>query len=189
MYIVALLSLLFAVNLSANTGEEIFNSSCLSCHGEASSGLPAPKILGQKKAYLLGELKKFKSGARQDLMMNAMPALLANLSDQELNDVAEYVSQLDECNARVPIDPMTGDIILGEALVKKMNCIGCHNPALPASNAPNLLGQKTSYLDFSLKAFRDKTRKGTVMPMFSSKLTDLDTVNIAAYYNNKQNCQ
>ncbi len=66
---------------------------CTSCHGaDGISVSPAiPNLAGQKAAYIVKQLKAFKSGARTDMMMNAMAA---QLSDADIENLAAFWSSL-----------------------------------------------------------------------------------------------
>lgn len=66
---------------------------CAACHGaEGISQMDIyPNLAGQKAAYLVKQLKAFKAGERNDLIMApmAMP-----LSDQDMEDLAAYYASL-----------------------------------------------------------------------------------------------
>ncbi len=66
---------------------------CMSCHGPSGIGIPPafPRISGQSVAYLEKQLLAFKSGAREDTIMNpiAFP-----LSAQQIKELALYMSAL-----------------------------------------------------------------------------------------------
>jgi cytochrome c553 len=64
---------------------------CSACHGaDGNSANPIwPNLAGQKEAYLVKQLKDFKSGARKDPMMAPMAA---PLSDQDMENLAAYFS-------------------------------------------------------------------------------------------------
>ena len=67
---------------------------CLTCHGrkgEGKSSQQAPKLAGQHDWYLYSSLVKFKSGERVN---QKMKPFLRNLSDQDFQDVASYLSLL-----------------------------------------------------------------------------------------------
>lgn len=74
-----------------------------------------------------------------------------------------------------------GDIAAGQVLAA--DCGGCHGDAGEGmDDAPALAG-----LDFGehvamLKGYRDGSREGDMMQMFSSELSDDDINNLAAYY-------
>ena len=66
---------------------------CQGCHGIADwkTAFPevyrVPKLGGQKPAYLVAALKAYKSGERDFATMRAM---VGNLSDQDMADIAAY---------------------------------------------------------------------------------------------------
>lgn len=68
-------------------------SSCVGCHGQNGIGLSDmfPNLAGQKKAYMIKQLNDFKSGARQNQMMNPMAT---QLTPQDIEDVSAYFSAL-----------------------------------------------------------------------------------------------
>ncbi|WP_415837446.1 c-type cytochrome [Parendozoicomonas haliclonae] len=66
---------------------------CASCHGTKGQGNPSmkgPKLAGQNKAELIAKLKAYRAGERNNPTM-AMMAY--NLSDEDINTLAEYFSQ------------------------------------------------------------------------------------------------
>jgi len=62
---------------------------CAGCHGaDGNATIGAnPSLAGQYESYLYQALKQYKSGARKDLLMGNM---VANLSNQDLKDLAAY---------------------------------------------------------------------------------------------------
>ena len=67
---------------------------CAACHGPAGIS-PAdiwPNLAGQKEAYLAKQIKAFRDGERIDLTMAPM---VANLSDEDIADLAAYYSSLE----------------------------------------------------------------------------------------------
>lgn len=78
-----------------------------------------------------------------------------------------------------------GDVAAGKA--KSMMCAGCHGAdgIAIAPMYPNLKGQQAMYLESSLKAFKDKSRKGgqaAMMYGMAAPLSEADIKNLAAYY-------
>ena len=84
---------LWASDKGIDSSEDIFKSRCVSCHGEATAALPVPRIMGQNRTFLFDELIKFKTNKRTDLKMGEMPAMVQGYSDDELNDLAAYISK------------------------------------------------------------------------------------------------
>jgi len=68
-------------------------ASCAGCHGAAGiSAVPMyPNLAGQKEAYLVKQMKAFKTKTRTDPTMNAMAA---PLSDADMANIAAYFSSL-----------------------------------------------------------------------------------------------
>jgi cytochrome c553 len=67
---------------------------CFACHGETGiSAAPMyPNIGGQYANYLLHSLQGYKSGERQNAIMNGM---VAALSEQDMKDLAAYFASLE----------------------------------------------------------------------------------------------
>lgn len=82
-------------------GRERFTlgNGCINCHGETGKGAgpgnpDAPVIGGQHKDYLIKQLKDFASGARNNEASGMMSMIAGSMSDEELEEVASYVSGL-----------------------------------------------------------------------------------------------
>lgn len=75
---------------------KLFAETCEACHGkegrEPLEGFPS--IAGQKHAYLLAQIKDIKSKARSNGQSEAMQGVVAELTDQQIEMLAEYLSQL-----------------------------------------------------------------------------------------------
>ena len=65
------------------------SATCAACHGaEGISAIPMyPNLAGQKEAYLVKQLKDFKSGARKDPVMSAMAM---PLSDEDIVNISAF---------------------------------------------------------------------------------------------------
>ena len=66
---------------------------CVTCHGPLGlSQLPnAPHLAGQPAIYLVEQLKNYRSGKRQNEVMNVMAK---PLSDQEIDDLAAWYASI-----------------------------------------------------------------------------------------------
>jgi cytochrome c553 len=75
---------------NAATGKQK-SAACAACHGaDGNSAAPDfPRIAGQQPDYIVHALTAYKSGTRKDPIMGAMAA---NLSKQDMEDLAEYFS-------------------------------------------------------------------------------------------------
>ena len=67
------------------------SAACAACHGaDGNSAAPDfPRIAGQQPDYIVKALSDYKSGVRKDPIMGAMAA---NLSQQDMEDLAAYFS-------------------------------------------------------------------------------------------------
>ena len=66
---------------------------CAACHGPDGISLNDlwPNLKGQKKAYLIKQIKAFRDGDRQDPTMLPM---VKPLTDDDIENIAEYYSSL-----------------------------------------------------------------------------------------------
>lgn len=64
-------------------------ASCAACHGPGGNSMNPqwPKLAGQHAAYMVMQLKAFKSGERKNALMSPMAA---PLSEQDMEDVSAY---------------------------------------------------------------------------------------------------
>lgn len=71
-------------------------SACVACHGAdgISRGPTYPNLAGQKYAYLLVQMRAYRSGRRQHQVMTSV---LAGRSDADLAGLARYYADLDPC--------------------------------------------------------------------------------------------
>ena len=71
---------------------------CAACHGlDGRSQMPeAPNLAGQVEAYLVEQLRAFKSGERHN---EQMAIIVKPLSTQDIDDLAAYYASLAPTNA------------------------------------------------------------------------------------------
>ncbi len=69
-------------------------SACHSCHGYNGRGMPPiyPMIGGQKYVYLVNQLKQFRDGSRTNDEMGQMRAVVKNMSDEDIYNVATFLT-------------------------------------------------------------------------------------------------
>lgn len=149
---------------------------CLACHGPSGNSDYAdwPSLAGQKESYLLEQLKAYKSGARKHPMMQ--PAV-APLGAADLPKLAAYFSAQRATQSAAPATGAVKSAVSGSAAL----CMACHdNPAVP--DPPFLRAQKADYLVRQLHAFRDGTRKSSVMEILARPLSDSAIDELAAHF-------
>lgn len=159
---------------------------CAGCHGADGNSMNPewPKIAGQNEAYLLKQLKDFKSGKRNNPTMSGMAA---PLTEQEMADLSAFYAG--QTGTTGESDAALVD--LGEKVYRGGNkksgvpaCMGCHGPA-GSGNAPAgfpaLAGQHAQYTANSLREFQQEKRandSNKMMRMTAAKMSqkEIDAV-------------
>jgi cytochrome c553 len=68
---------------------------CAVCHGADLKGLgPVPGIAGRSPSYLVRQMYDMQQGARNGTWTQLMKPVVANLSDEDLLDIAAYTASL-----------------------------------------------------------------------------------------------
>ena len=68
-------------------------TSCAPCHGANGKGVMAPSIAGKSKDEILASLKNYKEGKVPNSLMKG---LLTNVSDEDLDSLADEISKVKE---------------------------------------------------------------------------------------------
>lgn len=69
-------------------------ASCSACHGANGGGGVGPALAGKTVEYIVGRLNQYKAGEKVGNQSNLMWGQAAGLSDQDMNDLAEYIVTL-----------------------------------------------------------------------------------------------
>ncbi|WP_460232074.1 c-type cytochrome [Aurantivibrio plasticivorans] len=147
---------------------------CAACHGADGNSLAPiyPSLAGLGEKYLTKQLQDIKSGERA---IPEMTGLLANMSDQDLANVAAFydskpaaLTGAKEMTVRVNSGADVDALRLGEQLYRYGNpesgvaaCTGCHSPTGQGNDPagyPRLGGQHADYVVKQLESFRDGVR-------------------------------
>lgn len=70
---------------------------CTACHGPRGNGIPYmgyPRISGQHIEYIISTLKAYRSGEREGAKAQTMQTIAAELTDAEIEALANYISGL-----------------------------------------------------------------------------------------------
>lgn len=154
---------------------------CGVCHG-VDGNSPAstfPNLSGQNARYLYLQLKDFKEGRRNDLVMSP---IAKQLEKKEMQTLAKYFSEQKPKSVGFKSDDAkaaAGKKVAGEAL-----CPMCHLGEFAGQNEiPRVAGQHPEYVIKQLKDFRARNRTNDAgnMTAYSSNLTDQDIENLAHY--------
>jgi cytochrome c553 len=151
---------------------------CLGCHGienykNVYPTYSVPKLVGQHPEYLVAALKGYRS---KDRSHGTMYAQASSLSDQDIEDIAAYLS-----GAVLPaVAPAAG---AAPGKVTEL-CVACHgtNGVGITGDYPTLAGQHADYLQRALLEYKKGDRKNPVMGTFIGQLSDAEIKAVADYY-------
>ena len=140
---------------------QVKSGTCMGCHGLAgNSNIPSfPKLAGQGESYLIKQLQYFKSGERNNAMMNGVASLL---SEEDMMDIAAYYSIQTTSENSAKGDAETIELgrkiyVGGKVDGQVTACIACHGPqglGIPSAGFPALSYQHADYTASQLRAFR-----------------------------------
>lgn len=181
-------------------GKEI-NGTCAACHGEFGQGGKKgeyPRLAGQRAAYIMDQLKSFRSRTRVNIPMFPYTQE-RELPDEDIRNVAEYLSSI-ELPTKMPtfkgdedaltrllmvdkvmiIPRVEGEVENGGKIFQK-NCVTCHaKTGLGRGKFPMLVGQYTTYLKrqigLYLKGERPHDEEGTEGILNTLKESDIQDI-------------
>ena len=171
---------------------------CAACHGPSgnSTNPDWPKLAGQSAVYIAEQLRLFRAGARDNPIMKP---LVANLSDQDISDLAVYY----EAQTPVGLEADPSYWKSGQALYVRGDkvrdipaCVACHGPggrgnlaagypALRAQQSVYVVKQLTDYASGArYKGAQDPataSRNGVMMLTVAKRLSSTDMRDLASY--------
>jgi len=150
---------------------------CDACHGQ--NGVPVepktiPIIWGQQPAYLMKQLRDYRSGERDNPIMTPIAKAL---EQQDLRKMAAYF-------AAKPWPAQAAPAAANASLPKGITqCQPCHQQNFEGGPpAPRLAGLSYEYLIASMRSFAtDERSNNGDMPKFMQMLTDQEREAIARY--------
>jgi len=172
------------------TSKMLFGDNCAACHGAGGQGNPNFPVLADDDWLWGGKPDQIKATIENGRIGN-MPArgMMGNLSDQEINQVADYVIALSEGKGS------DASVAAGKAVYTKGMCMACHGPAgkpLAPAGAANLTDQiwrfsgdkaaiiKTITYGVNNKKAGKNTRHAK-MPAFKNRLSEKDIKRLTIY--------
>ena len=138
-------------------GARLAAARCASCHSSTDT---------------IAQWRAFRERERTAPLM---VSLAAELSEQEVDDLAEYYA------IQVPAQAVQSSANdAGRALVDRLQCASCHGPALQGTDvgAARLAGQKARYTAWSLQLMRSGTRSHGTAAKPDPLLADLSNAEI-----------
>ncbi len=163
---------------------------CVACHrgsGEGDAESAFGNLTGLTEAYLAKQLSDYRSGVRENRVMQV---IAAKLTDADIAALASYYSKLAaSTNATLlPEAPMMGVKLAeqGDQSRALPACISCHGNSAPAGdNIPNLSGQHALYISRQLEAWQAGARHndpGSIMSSIAKQLTPEEISAVALYF-------
>lgn len=164
---------------------------CSNCHGIDGVSISPnfPNLAAQQEAYLVKQLKSFKTHKRSDPAgVNNMWGMSAHLTDDQIKGLAAYYASTRPNQGTSPdVARMNEGRLIFEKGIPENEipaCSACHGQNAEGNQeAPRLAGQHTDYLVKQLKVFQrtDKRPKGVIMKSIAHLLTTENMENVAAY--------
>jgi cytochrome c553 len=158
---------------------------CLGCHGiesykNAYPTFSVPKLRGQHPEYIVAALQGYAKGDRTHATMHAHAA---SLSDQDMQDIAAYLSGEPVKSAGKPVGtppaPVTGIC---------QTCHGVDGVGIQPEY-PTIAGQHADYIEHALESYRSGARKNSPMALLmaqSAKQLKPEEIRQVAEYFSKQ---
>ena len=113
-----------------------------------------PSLAGQTSDYLHRQMKDFKEGRRKNSMMSPM---IVVLSDQDMQELAEYFSAQSLVRSTFNADP--AKVEQGKKIAQEAQCTACQQAGFKGLNEfPRVSRQKYPYIVKQLKDYRDGLR-------------------------------
>lgn len=134
---------------------------CTMCHGARGlSEANTPNLAGQYSESIYKELQDFKSGARASAVM---APLVANLSDEDMRDLAAYYAYLPRVSADRSAGSNAPQIVVSGAPMRNIApCGACHGELTNKAGSPWLEGQPAAYLKAQLLALASGVRHNDI---------------------------
>jgi cytochrome c553 len=161
---------------------------CAICHGPTGvSRADSPNLAGQYAAVIYKELMDFHSGARTNAVMSPFAA---NLSEQDMADVAVYYAYLPRLPGYHPnMPPSQPQIVISGAPLRGIApCGACHGTLDNKVGSPWLEGQPAAYVKAQLEAFASGARRNDIdqqMRNVARRLTPQEIEEAARYYSSQ----
>jgi cytochrome c553 len=170
---------------------------CSACHGPNGNSVNPdwPRLAGQSAVYIVEQLRLFRSGVRNNPVMKP---LAANLSDQDIDDLAVYYEA--QTPQGLEADPSywkSGQALYlrGDRAHEVPGCVACHGPVGRgnlAAGYPALRAQQSVYLVKQLNDYASgarytganpaaASRNGVMMFTIAKRLSPEQIRNVASY--------
>jgi len=170
---------------ASDAAQKVAASICAACHGPSGVSVSPqfPRLAGQQEAYLLAQLKAFKSKTRAEAdAHDYMWGMATLLDDSLIAGMGHYYA------TQTPAAGIAGNANLiargkviyeqGDAAHGVAPCASCHGKSAEgAAIFPRLAGQHAAYVRRQLEAIQKTFRDS---PIMHGVIKDLDSAQVAA---------
>jgi cytochrome c553 len=161
---------------------------CTMCHGARGlSNANTPNLAGQYAAVIYKQLQDYESGARTSAIMSPR---VANLSDQDMRDLAAYYAYLPRLPPYHPVSSGPEPLIVlhGAPMRNIPPCATCHGEIDQKVGSAWLEGESAAYLRTQLEAFASGARHNDIsgqMRNIARGMTPAEMQGATDYYANQ----
>jgi cytochrome c553 len=173
----------------AQAGMTKASAVCIACHGlDGNSVNPEwPSIAGQHESYIIKQVKAFRAGQRNNVLMSP---IAMTLTDKEIEDTAAYyatqkIKGLEAAKTKVELGQK---IYRGGVADRSVPaCIACHGPngrGNPGASYPSIRSQHATQVVAQLQAYRKgerSTDQNQMMRDIAAKMSDEQIDAVAQY--------
>jgi cytochrome c553 len=141
------------VHADAKAGEKK-GQLCRICHRADNPPAYIPTLEGQTREYLFNQIKAYKEKRRPD---PAMQTNVAQLSERDMRDIADYFASRKPVRGTFPLDEAKSG--RGKARAEALKCAACHKDDYSGNKeVPRLAGVEPRYIAPQLVAFAEGKR-------------------------------
>jgi cytochrome c553 len=162
---------------------------CAACHGGDGKAILGtyPNLAGQHATYTAKQLTDYRDGNRVNALMSGQAA---NLSDQDIQDLAAYYSSMDKIEGVASEENLQEGMNIYRGGITSAGvaaCSACHGPAGNGNGPatwPMISGQNAEYTADQLRYFRSGERANDPVEMMrgvAKRMTDAEITAVANY--------
>jgi len=162
---------------------------CAACHGADGKAIQPsyPNLAGQHASYTAKQLTEYRDGGRVNVLMSGQAA---NLSDQDILDLAAYYAQMPKIEGVATEDNLTLGMNIYRGGITSAGiaaCSACHGPdgmGNPTAVWPIVSGQNAQYTADQLRYFRSGERANdpnAMMRGVAKRMTDEEIDAVSNY--------
>lgn len=178
--------------LGSPAAGKIKSQTCAACHGADGNSPIAtnPNLAGQNVNYFVKQLRDYQEGPNGPRYNAVMASMVANLSAQDIEDLAAYYSIQKINVGQTPAQYVDlGQKIYQGGIIEKgiPACAACHSPngfGNSQAGISLLSGQHAEYIQAQMLAFKSGQRHNStngVMNVIAAKMSEAEITAVSHY--------